>query len=53
MSQNLWNVGFCKYGDKCKIEHAQGDCGIEKCDRKTCHKRNMKYCIGLFDCLFA
>ena len=43
-SYKLWNiswiktififVGFCKYGDKCKIEHAQGDCDVEKCDKK-------------------
>ena len=40
----FWNVEFCKYGDKCKIEHAQGDCGVEKWDRKICHKRQIKQC---------
>ena len=40
----FWIVGFCKFHDKCYLEHAQGDCENNQCNIKSCHKRHRKQC---------
>ena len=39
-----WNVGFCKFGDSCRKNHATSDCTETSCERKTCGKRHRNHC---------
>ena len=40
----FWNVGFCTRGDNCFKQHAEGDCQLQKCERKSCEKRHKRHC---------
>ena len=40
----FFNVGYCKYKDRCSKEHAKGDCEDNKCKKQSCQKRHRKPC---------
>ena len=45
----FWNVGFCKFKDNCRKEHAKSDCKEKQCDKIICksrHRRRCKYNDG-------
>jgi hypothetical protein len=48
----FYNVGYCKYKDKCSKEHAQDECEDRKCTNKLCHKRHRKSCRNGLECRF-
>ena len=41
---HLFNVGYCKYKDKCSKKRASSDCLEVNCKSKECDKRHRKYC---------
>ena len=49
---SFYNVGYCKYKDKCSNEHAKSDCEDKKCIREHCHKRHRKFCKNGLGCKF-
>ena len=40
----FYNVGFCKYKDKCSKEHAERDCPDQTCRSKNCSNRRRRLC---------
>ena len=41
---SYYNVGYCKYKDKCFKEHAKTECNNNNCDKNDCQKRHKKLC---------
>ena len=39
-----YNVGYCKYKDKCSKDHAKEDCKDLICDTKKCNRRHRRHC---------
>ena len=41
---SFYNVGYCKYKDRCSNGHAKGDCEDSKCKKLNCQKKHRKFC---------
>jgi predicted RNase H-like nuclease (RuvC/YqgF family) len=46
-----YNVGYCKFKEKCSKVHPKDDCNVEDCKRKGCDKRHRRICKYLTDCM--
>ena len=44
------NSGYCKYKDNCTFKHVTEECNENKCSRKTCKKRHLKWCRYGVEC---
>ena len=39
-----YNVGYCKFEEKCKMQHNKEECNDSECDSKMCPTRHRKSC---------
>ena len=44
------NSGYCKYKENCTFKHVTEECNENKCSRKTCQKRHIKWCRYGVEC---
>ena len=49
---SFFNVGYCKYKDRCTNEHAKWDYEDNKCKNFNCPKRHRKPCKNGTKCRF-
>ena len=50
---SFYNVGHCKYKDKCSNKHAKDDCEDASFIKKLCHMRHSKTCKNRLQCKFS
>ena len=41
---NFYNVGYCRYKEKCHFKHPKSECLNSACERRNCDKRHPRAC---------